>query len=400
MRRHPDIVIIGAGVIGLSIAISILNSNRNLQVAVLEKERTLGAHASGRNSGVLHAGFYYSADSLKARFCSEGNVALRALCREFNIPVREVGKVVVTTNALEEELLAQLYERGIRNGVKLELLEKRDLGTIEPLAVTQESFIWSPTTAVSDPESVLRALASKVTALGGTILFGQEAFITLNPNTIATKSVNWQPKHLINASGTQADRIAKCFGFGEGLTMIPFMGVYRCVAESKLSLKRLVYPVPNPLNPFLGVHLTISAYGLIKIGPTAIPLLNREQYSLLEKWNLKDIRESIVGLNAMFHGNFHSIPALARSEFPKIFTSRLVSSASRLVPSIRELTNWEKMKPGIRAQLVDTKSGQLVNDFLVDGDENSTHVLNAVSPGWTAALPFGNFVAQRVLTHF
>ena len=182
--------------------------------------------------------------------------------------------------------------------------------------------------------------------------------------------------------------------------MIPFMGVYRCVAESKLSLKRLVYPVPNPLNPFLGVHLTISVHGLIKIGPTAIPLLNREQYSLLEKWNLKDIRESIVGLNAIFHGNFHSIPALARSEFPKIFTSCLVSSASRLVPSIRELTNWEKMKPGIRAQLVDTKSGQLVNDFLVDGDENSTHVLNAVSPGWTAALPFGNFVAQRVLTHF
>lgn len=399
MKRQADVLIVGAGIVGLGIAIALLEHDSKLIVVVLEKEAQLGLHASGRNSGVLHAGFYYAQDSLKARFCKEGNQALRAICQEFNTPIREVGKVVVTKNAVEEDLLEQLYERGIGNGIKLELLNKKQLHAIEPLANTFENFIWSPTTAVSDPEIIIRALASKVLNLGGHIIFGQKAQVDIESKQITTGTGQWAAKHTVNASGTQADRIAKSFGFGQGLTMIPFMGVYRYISESELPLKRLVYPVPNPLNPFLGVHLTISTHHLIKIGPTAIPLLNREQYSLLEKWNLSDIKESVIGLNAMFRGNYHSMPELIRSEFPKLFSSRLIASASELVPSLKETTGWQKMKPGIRAQLVDTKSGSLVSDFVVDGDRYSTHVLNAVSPGWTAAIPFGEYIAKRVLTH-
>lgn len=399
MEKRFDVLILGAGVVGLSVALALLEKNSNLSIALLEKEWDLGAHASGRNSGVLHAGFYYAPDSLKARFCKEGNQALRSICQEFKIPIREVGKVVVTKNPVEEDLLEKLFERGIQNGIKLELLNKKQLQTLEPLANTFKNFIWSPTTAVSDPEVIIRALASKVLNLGGHIIFGQKAHVDIESRQITTGTDQWVAKHIVNASGTQADRIAKSFGFGHGLTMIPFMGVYRCIPESDLPLQRLVYPVPNPLNPFLGVHLTISTHGLIKIGPTAIPLLNREQYSLLEKWNLPDIKESIIGLNAMFRGNYHSMPEMIRSEFPKLFSSRLIASAAELVPSLRATSGWQKMKPGIRAQLVDTKSGSLMNDFLVDGDQYSTHVLNAVSPGWTAALPFGGYIAKRVLSH-
>lgn len=397
MTEKVDILIIGAGIVGLSIAKALLEDNSKLTVVLIEKESELGYHASGRNSGVLHAGFYYSPNSLKARFCRDGNRALRELCREANIPVRDVGKVVVTRNDDEEAHLNQLYERGIQNGVKIELLNKKELKNIEPLAVTKENFIWSPTTGVSDPESIIQALASKVTDLGAKIIFGQSAQWGEGVSNIHTQAGHWSARHVVNASGAQADRIAKRYGFAQNLTMIPFMGVYRSIPESQLALRRLVYPVPNPLNPFLGVHFTISAHNLIKIGPTAIPLLNREQYSLLEKWNLGDVKESIIGISAMFKGSFHDMPALVQSEFPKLFASRLVSASADLVPSAKNIRGWKRMRPGIRAQLINRDSGQLINDFLVEGDKNSTHVLNAVSPGWTAAIPFGSYIAERVI---
>ena len=182
--------------------------------------------------------------------------------------------------------------------------------------------------------------------------------------------------------------------------MVPFMGVYRSTNKTALPLQRLVYPVPNPLNPFLGVHLTISAHDQVKIGPTAIPMLNREQYSLLEKWSTQDIRESLLGAYSMVKGNSHDFPEIVRSEFPKLFESRLVSGASKLVPEVKGVTEWKKMKPGIRSQLVELKTGKLVNDFVVEGDERATHVLNVVSPGWTAAIPFGKYVSDRVLNYF
>lgn len=396
MYRKTDILIIGAGIVGLSIAKALLERNGKLKVVIIEKEPSLGLHSSGRNSGVIHAGFYYSPDSLKARFCREGNLALRRLCGEFNIPVREVGKVVVTKSDEEEILLQKLYERGKQNGIGVELLEKRELEHFEPLAVTKESFIWSPTTAVSDPKEVIKAMANKVKSLGGEIIFNET--FTKGPDFDRTGFLarDWQAKHLVNAGGSQADRIAKEFGFAQHLTMIPFMGVYRSVSSAKLPLKRLVYPVPNPFNPFLGVHFTLSAHDLVKIGPTAIPLLNREQYSFFNNWVYSDMRETAVGIRAMLRGNFHNLPELVRAEFPKLFKGQLISEASKLVPSAREVGGWEKMPPGIRSQLIDIETGQLINDFLIEGDSDSTHILNAVSPGWTVSIPFGKHIADRV----
>ena len=396
--QKVDVLIIGAGIIGLATAKALLESNSKLRVVVVEKESNLGFHASGRNSGVLHAGFYYTPDSLKAQFCKDGNSALRKLCHEFNIPVRQVGKVVVTRNIEEEAQLEALFNRGIINGVNLELLPKKELLRFEPLATTKDNFIWSPDTAVSDPQKVIGALAKKVTDLGGEIVFGQLASLSPNNNEISTSAYRWAARHIVNASGSQSDRIARMHGFSKNFLMIPFMGIYRSVEAQKLPLKRLVYPVPNPLNPFLGVHFTLSSHNLVKIGPTAIPILNREGYAFMEHWRVADAKESLVGIFAMLKGNSHDVPAMIRSEFPKLQTSRLLKSAARMVPSAANVNGWKNMPPGIRAQLVDLRSGQLVTDFLIEGDGHSTHVLNAVSPGWTAALPFGRHIANRVLT--
>jgi len=400
MHEKVDVIVIGAGVVGLSIAKALLTAKKGISVIVLEKEKNLGFHASGRNSGVIHAGFYYSPDSLKARFCLEGNQAIRELCKKHHIPLKEVGKVVVTTTQEDELRLQKLFQRGIHNGVQLEMFESKDLTKIEPLAKTRDHFIWSPTTAVSDPIHLISVLAKEVVGLGGKLMFNQE--ISVNPDKLHVNSGGncYIPKHLVNAAGSQADRIAKIFNFGLGLAMIPFMGVYRFTEKSNLPLKTLVYPVPNPINPFLGVHLTISVHDQVKIGPTAIPILNREQYTFFEKWSYRDMRESLVGAFSIFRGNSHDFPEIIRSEFPKLFESRLVSSASKLVPDVRRVTNWEKMKPGIRSQLVELKTGKLVNDFIVEGDARSTHVLNVVSPGWTAAIPFGRYISDRVLSHF
>jgi L-2-hydroxyglutarate oxidase len=392
------ILVIGAGVVGLSVARALLETQSDFEVYVIEKEDTIGQHASGRNSGVIHAGFYYSPDSLKAKFCLEGNASLKQLCEDYRIPIRNIGKVVVARTREEVLNLESLYQRGVQNGVELDFLPASELINFEPLARTLESFIWSPTTAVSNPQMVLTALLDLVNSLGGNVIFGTRIVFDKYSTTASINGERIRFKHIVNTAGSQADRIAHNFGFGEKLSMIPFMGVYRAVNHEQLPLSTLVYPVPDPTNPFLGVHLTSTVDGKVKIGPTAIPLLNREQYRFNKGWSAQDITTSAAGLLAMLNGDIHNLPKLALSEIPKVFLKRLIRDAATLVPETQHVRGWEKLSPGIRSQLVDMKSGELVTDFIIEGDEHSTHVLNAVSPGWTAAIPFGRHVAQRVIS--
>lgn len=394
---NVDVLIIGAGVIGLSTAKALLDMNPNIKLTIVDKELSLGEHASGRNSGVLHSGFYYSPDSLKAKFCFDGNLALRDLCREHGIPLKALGKVVVTKSVQEVCQLESLFARGKENGVDLKLLQESELSRYEPMARTYESFIWSPNTAISDPKKVLLALSSLVKNMNGQIILNASIKFGVDSQLITLDGEPVFARHVVNTAGSSADRIAHLFGFGINLSMIPFMGVYRAVPHSYLPLSTLVYPVPDPVNPFLGVHLTSTIDGKVKIGPTAIPLLNREQYRMFAGWNQQDIRESLTGLLSMLRGDVHNLPELAKSEFPKLFLRRIVRDAAELVPATETVKGWEKVQPGIRSQLVDLTTGSLVSDFIVEGDEFSTHVLNAVSPGWTASIPFGKYVAKEVL---
>lgn len=391
-----DVVIVGAGIIGLSVAKALKSHQPSLSVLVCEKESTAGLHASSRNSGVLHAGFYYSPESLKAKFCRDGNRQLRDFIVKKNLPLLQVGKVVLTQSQEEEERLVTLFNRGTANGVKLEFLPAKDLIKFEPLAVTHENFLWSPTTAVSDPQAVVIALVEELLASGVKIRYSshlthfEDRKAVLNGSMISFK-------HLVNCAGSQADRIAHHFDLGKNYSMLPFMGMYRYVNEVKLPLQTLVYPVPHALNPFLGVHFTLTFNKLVKIGPTAIPVVGREQYKLMSKVDISDVKSTLNSSFALGRGSHHSLTEIARSEFPKYSTKFLVRESSKLVPAASKVSGWKIKPPGIRSQLVNLESGELVQDFLVESCAHSTHVLNAVSPGWTSAFPFGNYVAVKVL---
>lgn len=396
MKSNYDVIIAGAGIIGLAIARSLLSQESKLRVLIVEKESALGAHASGRNSGVLHAGFYYSPDSLKAKFCRDGNAEIRKLAEKHSIPVRDVGKVVVARNAEELLRLEELFKRGQENGVQLEFLGAEDLVNFEPLARTHGAFLWSPTTGVSDPLKVIVALANEVLAIGGEIRFGATIEVVENKRLSINAEI-LSAKHFVNASGSQSDRIAHAFNLGLDYSMIPFMGVYRAVSADQLALRSLVYPVPHPLNPFLGVHFTLTSDNQVKIGPTAIPILGREQYSITKGWALNDIQSTLAGLISMLRHGAHDLPALIRSEWPKILERTLVFESSQLVPSVTEIRGWHRKPPGIRSQLIHMPSGKLEQDFIINEDSTSTHILNAVSPGWTSALPLGKYVGERIL---
>ena len=391
--EQTDVLIVGAGIIGLSIGIALLQAEKGLRVLIVDKEPAAGEHASGRNSGVLHAGFYYSPDSLKAKFCREGNLELRKLCRENSIPIQECGKVVVSRNSEEDGRLDLLYSRGLSNGVELELLEKTELSKYEPLAVTHQRFLWSPNTAISDPRAVIKAMVSKFEGLGGKLSYGQRIEFQRTQDGVSAKKI--RAEYVINSAGAQSDRLAEELGLAKRYAMVPFMGVYRAVSSDCLPLKRLVYPVPHPINPFLGVHFTLTLDGKVKIGPTAIPILGREQYSLFEGWSLSDIGQAITATRALIQGESHKFGEILKSELPKLRESSLVRESALLVPRAISIRNWQKKPPGIRSQLVDIKTGKLEQDFIVENFENSTHILNAVSPGWTSALPFGRWVAEE-----
>ena len=392
IEQQTDVLIVGAGIIGLSIGNALLQAEKGLRVLIVDKEPAAGEHASGRNSGVLHAGFYYSPDSLKAKFCREGNLELRKLCRENSIPIRECGKVVVSRNSEEDGRLDLLYSRGHSNGVELELLEKTELSKYEPLAITHQRFLWSPNTAISDPRAVIKAMVRKFEGLGGKVSYGQRIEFQRTQDGISAKKI--QAKYVINSAGAQSDRLAEELGLAKRYAMVPFMGLYRAVSCDYLPLKRLVYPVPHPINPFLGVHFTLTLDGKVKIGPTAIPILGREQYSLFEGWSLSDIGQAITATRALIRGESHKFGEILKSELPKLRESSLVRASALLVPTAISIRKWQKKPPGIRSQLVDIKTGKLEQDFIVENFENSTHILNAVSPGWTSALPFGRWVAE------
>jgi L-2-hydroxyglutarate oxidase LhgO len=398
MAKTADILIIGGGVVGLSTGIALLEANPSLRVMIAEKEKTIAKHASGRNSGVLHAGFYYTPNSLKAQFCRDGNFELRKLAKKYAVPVHNVGKIVVARDSAEAVRIDELFNRGIENGVELEIHDQEKLSDFEPLATTIDKFLWSPNTGVSDPASISMALLHEFESKGGRIYFGERLELSNKTSEVVDSSGRYIFKHVINASGAQSDRVARSLGIGNEYAMLPFMGVYRATNHDNLPLRHLVYPVPHPINPFLGVHFTLTIDGKVKIGPTAIPITGREQYGLLEGWSLSDLGQATKAFMSLSINDSHSFSAIIKSEWPKISEKYLVGASSELVPSVANVNSWQKKPPGIRAQLVHLPTGRLEQDFVIKDFQNSTHVLNAVSPGWTCSIPFGRYIATKVLS--
>jgi L-2-hydroxyglutarate oxidase LhgO len=389
-----DFGVIGAGIVGLAMANRVRELHPNATIAVFDKEDSIGLHASGRNSGVLHAGFYYSPDTLKAQLTRDGNQMLRDFCAQESIKVNATGKVVVTQNESQIPTLEELHRRGNANGVSTELISAEQLAEFEPLARTVQVALWSPNTAVANPLAVTQALAAKVVREGTVLKLGQKVTKAMD-QLISTDSENYTVGHVINTAGLYADNVAKQFGFCDDYAMLPFKGLYWYGNWAPGELQRHVYPVPDVRNPFLGVHLTVTVDGRAKIGPTAIPIFSRESYSGFGGLSVKEIL-NIVGIYPKFlTSSHHDVLGLIKSELPKYFQHHLVNQAKALVPSIRAQDFKERGKPGIRAQLLDVKNKKLEMDFVVRGDENSTHLLNAVSPAWTSALAMAEHVCKK-----
>jgi L-2-hydroxyglutarate oxidase len=397
---NRKVTVIGGGILGLSVGIALRTSFKKIEVTIYEKELTLGIHASSRNSGVIHAGFYYSPDSLKARYCANGNKELKELCRKYSLPIQEIGKVVVASNFDELERLQHLYKRGLENNIDLVLLDESKLKTFEPAAQTFGQFLWSPTTAVADPFAILEQLTKNFIDLGGKIVTGKEvALRQIGNEIVASIEGNDLPTaQIVNAAGAYSAQLAQNVGVGLEYKCLPFLGSYKVSSRNARSPKVLIYPVPHPINPFLGAHVTLKLNGDIKIGPTAFPVIGREQYSLSSRFTFSEANSLFQSIASLTRGREYNSFEIIRTEFPKLFTKSLVKDIEKLVPSIDQGQHWKKLQPGIRAQLVNIESGKLEQDFVVRQKENSIHVLNAVSPGWTSALPFGRSIAESIAT--
>lgn len=393
-QRTTDFLVIGGGILGVSIARELAHRFPGDRVTLLEKESECGLHASGRNSGVLHAGFYYSSDSLKARFTRDGNEQLSAFCRERGIRIRECGKLVVARDERDLPGLDELLRRGQVNGVQVHRITEKEARELEPLARTHEAALWSPRTSSVDPAEVMRALVSDAEARGVRIERGV-SYLARSGDKVVTSHGRYAPGYVVNAAGLYADHVARDFGFSAHHRILPFKGLY-LKSSGALALTRHVYPVPDPRYPFLGVHFTVTAHGQVKIGPTAIPALWREQYGLASRFRIGEFADIAWRQASLLARNDFGFRTLAATEMGKYSRRRLVALAAELVPSARAADFRKWGAPGIRAQLFDTRTGALEMDFRHEGDRRSLHVLNAVSPAFTCALPFSTHVVTEV----
>lgn len=394
LPERCDFLIIGGGIIGLNVARHLRADHPDAAITLIDKEDDVARHASGRNSGVLHAGFYYGADSLKAKFCRDGNAAMRAYVAQHRLRLNDCGKVVVAQGESELPTLHELYRRGQVNDVTLQLVDEKELAVIEPNAKTTQTAIYSPTTAIIDPIEICRHMRAGLEAEGVRVQMRTAYEKRIGGNTIMAGGQMIEAGRIINCAGLYADRIARDFGFCRHYGIIPFKGVYLQYMGGERPVKPCIYPVPNLHNPFLGVHYSVTVDGKVKIGPTAIPAFWRENYRGCSGFSLRDMAEVLAREAMMFARNAH-FRALAWREIRKYYPPYMAAQAARMVRHIdtSRFSGWSR--PGIRAQLYDRRSLTLLHDFVVESDRESVHVLNAVSPAFTSSIPFARWIVDN-----
>ncbi len=391
-----DFLLIGGGIIGICIARELKSRYPDASVCIMEKEHQCGLHASGRNSGVLHAGFYYTADSFKARFTREGNQRLTEYCDAKNIKLNKCGKLVVAQNESELPWLDELMNRASKNGVPLESVTEEESRSIEPRVKTFQRALFSPTTSSVNPKELVESLLSDAIQEGVQIRSNCRYLRRVGKRPIQTSNGVFDAKYLINVAGLYADKIGRDFGFSRDYRILPFKGLYLYSDEPPGALKTHIYPVPDLANPFLGVHFTVTTDGRVKLGPTAIPAFWREQYEGWGNFNLNELTEIVLRQAGLFLSSNFDFKTLAFKEIQKYSKSRLVALASTLAEGvdIKHYRRWGQ--PGIRAQLLNIREKKLEMDFVIEGDDQSIHILNAVSPGFTCALPFADYVCDQI----
>jgi len=397
MAKSFDVIVAGAGAVGLSTAYQLLMQDPKLKVAVIEKENGVAQHQTGNNSGVIHSGIYYKPGSLKATNCINGYNQLLDFAREHNIPFDLCGKLIVATKKEELPLLDMLYERGKTNGLtNIQKFSPEQAREIEPY-VSCIAAIRVPQTGIIDYKLVSQTLANCIQEKGGTIFLNESitniAIQSSGKAIISTTQNTYETNYFINCTGLYTDKIAELSGINPGIKIIPFRGEYYMLKPEKQYLvKHLIYPVPNPEFPFLGVHFTRMIGGGIEAGPNAVLAFKREGYKKTDI-NIKELFEILS------YSGFHQIirkywkdgmAEMYRSWSKKAFTKSLQA----LIPDIQE-SDLLPGGAGVRAQACDSK-GNLLDDFSIIKQGNTMHVLNAPSPAATSCLSIGKYLSEKI----
>jgi L-2-hydroxyglutarate oxidase len=390
-----DYAIIGGGIIGLSAAYSIKKLKPSASILLVEKESTLGSHQTSHNSGVVHAGIYYEPGSLKAQFCKQGLRSTIDFCQKNNIKYEQCGKLIVATSDIEIQRLNILYERTRLNGLKTRLIDATELKIMEP-NISGLKAIYSPETAIVDYHHIALKLADLIKKQGVDIILENSIErITEKYNEVIFSSHknSWRSKKLIVSGGLQADRLARMAGLPIDFKIIPFRGEYFQLPKNKNKIiNHLIYPVPNPKLPFLGIHLTRMIDRSIIVGPNAVLGFSREHYEKFS-FNFSDISSylSYPGFWKLLWQHKENVYKELKSS---ISIKTYLNECKKYYPNI-ELSDLLPYPAGIRAQVVN-KKGQLEHDFLFARTERMLHVYNAPSPAATSALPIGNMIAEKI----
>ncbi len=394
-----DFVIVGGGIIGASTALSIIKLNPKKKILLLEKEKSFAFHQTGHNSGVIHAGVYYEPGSLKAKFCKRGLEETIKFCKQHNIPYSQCGKILVATSKDELNRMQSLYERCQKNNIDASLLSKQELYKLEP-DINGLGAILVKSTAIVDYQAITNKMANQYESLGGEFLLNTEVKNideSLDSINIKTDNENIKARYLINCAGLMSDRIVNMLGIKTDFRIVPFRGEYYKLKSNMNSIiKHLIYPIPDPELPFLGIHLTRMIDGTITVGPNAVLGFKREGYGRYN-FSLKDVVEMLS-----FKGFYKVISTNIISGLKELLNSfhkaSYLKQVQKYCPKIK-LDDLEPYPAGIRAQAV-LNDGTLVHDFLFTNSKRSIHVCNAPSPAATSAIPIGEYVANKAIAGF
>lgn len=390
-----DIIIIGAGIIGLSTAYQLSKVHPNKKIIVLDKEDTVAKHQTGHNSGVIHSGIYYKPGSFKATFAKNGSNSMYEFCKKYEIKYEQSGKVIVATDENQIPTMRKLYQRGLENGLDVELLNDYEVRQIEPFVNTVGGILVK-NTGIVDFKEVTEKYAELFRKNDGEVIFNEEVRSINNDSeniTIKTRDNNtYTAKYLINCAGLYSDKIAEMSGIETDVKIIPFRGeYYELKSEAADLVKTLIYPVPNPDLPFLGVHFTNMINGGVDVGPNAVLGFKKEAYKKIA-FDINETKEILTfpGLYKMGIKNIKE----AVGEYYRSFNKRaFVKEAKKLVPLIKA-DDLTPMEAGVRAQAM-KKDGSMVDDFHFEENNNSLHVLNAPSPAATCSIEIGKEITKR-----
>ncbi len=402
MNYSCDFLIVGGGVVGLTIAHQLLERKISNKIIILDKEVELGLHSSGRNSGVIHAGIYYEPDSVKAKVCVSGAKRLKEWSIENGINIKNCGKLIIPQKSDLDPQLDVLYERGKKNGAGLNFIGAKEIEKLAPQAnITTGRALWSPNTAVIDPLSVIYMLRKKLESRGVQIINSARDWQLYQKTNqvVLKKGIAIKYGYLINSAGLQADKIAHKFDVGLDYKIIPFKGIYwQLRKNSPFNIKLNLYPVPDLNVPFLGVHFTPTANdNSVIIGPTAIPSLGRENYKLFENIEIQNSINDFAFLAKQYFFNIDGFRKYAREQAFLGIPSFFLRSAQDLIPRLNQSHIERSSKVGIRAQLFNLKTNKIVKDFLCLKGDKSLHIVSAISPAFTASFSFADLIIDNYL---